>query len=556
MQNDSAGQGEQAARDFSEMFELEMDVEKSQYESEQQVSQESAAKEMEEAARKLKELAERQEQLAQEANRNQTMTPEQRWRQEQLRREAEDLRRRLAAMNQQQSQSARSQSQSQSEAKSASESQSQSESSASSQGGSQGQQSQSALDSMDQALAQMQQANRQSEESAQEQAKSARQASQNLEQAAQQLERKQQSGLDGELNQFAERAAQLEEQQRKIESELYQALSEGTQPGSRTRRMGQIDEAKAQSLVEEKQQMAEALSELQKDLRDSVHEHRASDTQAKQRLTEIVNDVEASDLMYRVRRSAAEIYYGRARDAAAREGIITESMQALEQNLREAALQASEEGQRSPSERSASDRLLADVADLRRRVEQRERLRAAAGESQQSSQQASQEPSEQQGSESGESQSSSNQEGSRPGERQGSASANTGDRALSAWDPNLANRPLPNARNQGQDSIGRQSEAIADRASRMAERASSRELTDAELASLRQMARELRQLAGDPLAAETAAMKRAVSQIELAALAAVTNRMRSESARTSVPVGESAEYREAVAEYYRRLGGS
>jgi hypothetical protein len=273
-------------------------------------------------------------------------------------------------------------------------------------------------------------------------------------------------------------------------------------------------------------------------------------------LTEIVNDVEASDLMYRVRRSAAEIYYGRARDAAAREGIITEAVQALEQDLREAALQASEEGQRSPDERSASDRLLADVADLRRRVEQRERLRAAAGESQQSSQRASQEASEQQGSESGESQRSSNQEGSRPGERQGSASANTGDRALSAWDPNLANRPLPNARNQGQDSIGRQSEAIADRASRMAERASSRELTDAELASLRQMARELRQLAGDPLAAETASMKRAVSQIELAALAAVSNRMRSESARSSVPVGESAEYREAVAEYYRRLGGS
>jgi hypothetical protein len=457
MQNESGGQGEQAARDFSEMFELEMDVEKSQYESEQQVSQESAAKEMEEAARKLKELAERQEQLAQEANRNQTMTPEQRWHQEQLRREAEDLRRRLAALNQQQSQSARSQSQSQpgSEAQSESESQSQSESSASSQGGSKGQQSQSALQSMDRALAQMQEANRQSKESAQEQAKAARQASQDLKQAAQQLERKQQSGLDGELNQFADRAAQLEEQQREIESELYQALSEGTQPGSRTRRMGQIDEAKGQSLVEEKQQMAEALSELQKDLRDSVHEHRADDTQAKQRLTEIVNDVEASDLMYRVRRSAAEIYYGRARDAAAREGIITESVQALEQSLREAALQASEEGQRSPNERSASDRLLAEVADLRRRVEQRERLRAAAGESQQSSEQASQEGAERQGSESSESQGSANQEGSRPGERQGSASANTGDRALSAWDPNLANRPLPNARNQGQDSIGR-----------------------------------------------------------------------------------------------------
>jgi hypothetical protein len=120
---------------------------------------------------------------------------------------------------------------------------------------------------------------------------------------------------------------------------------------------------------------------------------------------------------------------------------------------------------------------------------------------------------------------------------------------------------LPNARSpqgdaEGRDSFARQSASIADRARRMRERAGNRELTAAEVAALRQMARELRQLAGDPLAAEAAAMKGAVAQIELTALSAVANARRGEPARTAVPVGDSPQYRETVAEYYRRLGGS
>jgi hypothetical protein len=310
--------------------------------------------------------------------------------------------------------------------------------------------------------------------------------------------------------------------------------------------LGQIDEQKAQSLVEDKQQMAEALSELQKDLRNSVHEHRLSDAGAKQRLTEIVNDVESSDLMYRVRRSAAEIYYGRARDAAAREGIITESMQALERNLREAAEQAGQEGQKSPGEQMTAERLLAEVAELRRRVEQRERLQARGQSQQDNSTPGEGNPSN----------SEQSNESAQQGDRQGSASANTGNRGLSAWDPSLANARLPNATNQNRDSFARQAEGISDRANRLLDRASNRELSASELTSLRNMARELRKLAGDPLASESASMKEAVAQVELAALAAMTNSMRSEAARTTVPVGESEEYREAVAEYYRRLGGS
>lgn len=552
MQNEGGGQGSQSARDFSEMFELEMDVQKSQYESEQQVSQENTQRELDEAARKLKELAQRQEQLAEEAKRNQTMTAEQRWRQEQLRREAEDLRQRLAQMQR---------SQANQQASQPSQSPSQSGEGGSSQGNAQRDaqaDAQRAIDSMDRALEEMQAANR-NRESAGDPSDAAQQASEALQRASQQLQSKSGSNLSAQLNDFAERARNLEREQQQIESDLLSALSEAGETGPRRAQPGQIDEQKAQSLVEAKQAMAETLSELQMDLRNSAHEHRGTSNPAKQQLTEIVNDVESSDLMYRVRRSAAEIYYGRARDAAAREGLITEGIQALEQNLRDAAARAGED-QSQPRDQLTSESLLAEVADLRRRLEQRERLAAANGRSQERGNQERGDP----GRDGEESSSSQTPQGNaesdsgqgEQGNRQRAANANSGQRALSAWDPNLANARLPNAEQAPRDSLARQAEGLADRAARITERTSNRDLSANELAALRQLAREVRQLAGDPTASRSASVKRAVSQLELAALAARTNSLRSESARTTVPVAQTQEYREAVAEYYRRLGGS
>ncbi len=566
MQSEGGGQGSQAARDFGEMFELEMDVEKSQYESESQLAESSTNKEMEEALRKLKELAERQEELAQEANRNNQLTAEQRWRQEQLRREAEDLRRRLAALNQQrdsrqQAQQQQQQQQQQQGQEQQASNQSSSQSSSQSQSGSSGSQGspqqrsaernsqQDALESVDQALSEMQAANSDERQSAEQQANAAREASRKLREAVKKLDQPSADGLDKALEQLANRAGDLARDQQQIESDLYEALRDSPQGGSSGARRSAIDDQRAQALVENKQELAQNLGELQKDLRDSVHGHRGSDKEAKQQLAEIVNDIEASDLMYRMRRSAAEIYYGRARDAAAREGIITEALQNLEKDLREAAARAGKEGTQSPQSEPASERLLAEVAELRRRVERNERMQAAANGASQSESQSQSDSAEQQGGQAGERQTRSGQPSSVGGVRMS-------DRSLSDWDPVLPGARTAEGTAEGRDSLARQSDSIADRARRIRERAANRELTAAELATLREMARELRQLAGDPLAAEAAAMKSAVSQIELAALAAVANARRAEPARTSVPVGDSPQYRETVAEYYRRLGGS
>jgi len=106
MQSNNSSGG-QAGRDLSEMFELEMDLEKNQYETGDNASPEPPQQQMEEAADELAELARRQEQLARNQRNSQTPTPEQRWQQEMLRREVEELKRRLEEMSrgQQQAQS-------------------------------------------------------------------------------------------------------------------------------------------------------------------------------------------------------------------------------------------------------------------------------------------------------------------------------------------------------------------------------------------------------------------------------------------------------------------
>jgi hypothetical protein len=105
---------------------------------------------------------------------------------------------------------------------------------------------------------------------------------------------------------------------------------------------------------------------------------------------------------------------------------------------------------------------------------------------------------------------------------------------------------------------GRQREAreLSERVEQMANRMGREQLSAEELRSLQRMAHELRRLAGNPIATQPEAMSRLIDQLELATLAAVQKANPGAPPRTAVQSADSAEYREAVAEYYRRLGGS
>jgi hypothetical protein len=601
MQQEGGGEGSQSARNFEEMFELEMDVEKSQYESESQLSQQNTQQEMTDAIRKLKELAERQEKLAQEQRMAQA-TPEQRWRQEQLRREAEDLRRRLNELKRQQQSGSEQSSNSSRQANNSGQPGGQ-QSSGSGDKGRSGESNQQrseveqALESVNQALENMRAANEPSGGGASGSSQSARDASKNLRQALRQIDKPDNSRLDEALEKFANRSGALLEEQREIEDQLHKAVSSGDL-SSRSSNRG-LTQRNVRELVETKQRMAADLSQLQDDMRSAVHEHRGKTPKSTHRLSEIVRDIEGSDVMYRLNRSAAEIYYGRARDAAPREGLITDALESLEHDLREAAVQAASERSQKRDSATAED-LLAQVAELRRAVRSAQREGSQSGGSEghqpgdtndpRGTSQNARKPGDenaqgqgdgQEGSEPGEGKPGNSREGrasgngdsrgsgepqlAQAGEQNGSQSPEGNARAqsrrggsgaqdgLSAWNPIAPTRGFTNL-DDGRGSLAQQTAAISQRIRDITNRMTGGELTQAELDALRRTANQLRRLNGNPMADQGEAMLKLVDQIELTALQAAARSKGNTPAHATLPAPDSPRYREAVAEYYRRLG--
>jgi hypothetical protein len=103
-QNRGGGSGQNAGRDLANLFDLELDTEKNQYESGQQAAAGQAKeKAIDEALQKLEQLAQRQKQLAEQEAKSKQQNFEQRWQQEMLRREAEELKKQMEQLSQDQS---------------------------------------------------------------------------------------------------------------------------------------------------------------------------------------------------------------------------------------------------------------------------------------------------------------------------------------------------------------------------------------------------------------------------------------------------------------------
>jgi hypothetical protein len=95
-----AGGGGSAGRDLASLFDLELDTEKNQYETQQTASSaDQRAEDINEALKKLDELARREETLARR-QRDSAQSFEQRWQQEMLQREAEQLQRQIEQLAQ------------------------------------------------------------------------------------------------------------------------------------------------------------------------------------------------------------------------------------------------------------------------------------------------------------------------------------------------------------------------------------------------------------------------------------------------------------------------
>ncbi len=320
-------------RDLENLFDLELDTEKNQYETGQRASlADRQSREIDEALEKLRELARRQQELAAQQQSQQSF--QQRWKQEMLRREAEELRRRMKELSRQMSSLQRDSSRSQTAS-----------GRSGMQAGSTGRAGdtarerrlQEALERLRQATEDMRRAASNRRDPGARGAESQR-AAERLREATELLGRLRRQEAAGQLDDIAQRAQQLAERQRQLADQLRQLyqnhrvftrkpkLEEGPGP----------DPHKVMELAEEKRQMAEELRRLERDMQKAVRDLAGAEREASTELREALGEMQQRELALRMKYLAEWIRRGLGPYAWLREAPVTEGLLRLAEQTRQA----------------------------------------------------------------------------------------------------------------------------------------------------------------------------------------------------------------------------
>ncbi len=421
------GGGGGAARDLAQLFELELDTQKNQYETPQSASSssEKKAREIDDALRKLDELAKREEGLAQQ-QRNGQQTAEQKWQQEMLRREAEQLQQemeqQLAKSGQPSGQSSRS---SQTGASSGQSSSGQPRSGQSSSGQSNSGQSnsgqsnsgQSREQAAQQALDRLRQANDDMKRATTQGASAAdsRRAADRLRQATDLLGGLQQQDAAGRLNSMAQTAEQLAARQKQQADQVRDMMAQQIAARAANRPLKYPTASEIDKMVNDRQQVSDDLSRLTQQLRSTARELSPTQPAASTKLRNALEGMDENDLGTRLQRSSDGLRGGTFSDPA--ETALTSDLQKLGQQVTEAARAV---GSAQPgSENAALNRAMDELSRLR------DQLSGASG---QPNGQPGGQPSGQRGGQ----QSGSN--GNRTSGQAGAADGGTGNRQGSVFD--------------------------------------------------------------------------------------------------------------------------
>ena len=392
------GGGGSAGRDLASLFDLELDTEKNQYETAQTASPaEQHEKNVEDALAKLDALAKRQEELANQ-QRNPQQSFQERWQQEMLRREAEQLQRQMEqlAQNSQGQQGGQQQSDQQqsgqqgSSGSSSGQSGSQSsqsgsqQQSASSQGGSQtsrqqaGKRSsgqtpgQSSDQRIEQALSRLRQAGDAMKRGAgpQQSADAARQAAEKLRDATNLLGGTQQQLASGKLDSLSHEADRLTQEERAQADRIDKLAGQQSDSGDMDRDSMMARLRERDRLAGERQQLSNDLSKLQKGVRDAAREMAPNQPGVAQKLRDALTEMDQSDLDNHMQRTADWLRGGINPNSNGTENEIAQGLQKLSQQLRQAQ-QGMGEGK--PGQRGAGQgdetAALNQVERLRRQLE-------------------------------------------------------------------------------------------------------------------------------------------------------------------------------------------
>jgi hypothetical protein len=379
-QGGGRGGGGGQMRDLESLFELELDLEKNQYETVQTASSAaSRERQIDEALKKLEELARRQQQQAEQQRRNE-QSFQQRWQQEMLRREAEELRRQLAELQRNQ----RGQSQ---QSQQGGESAQGSQSSSAGASGAQGQRSGSpqserlsrAQQQIERALDDMRRAQAGQGGEAQE---NARRAAERMSQALDELGsmRRQQTG--DRMESLSRRASDLAERQRRYEEQLRKLFPPQQAGAQQPPSQAALPASENEKLGREKDAMQRDYQRLEQDLREAARALDSTQRGAAQRLREALGEAQQNELGLRMRLGAEWMRRGLGPYLAPRERVVTESLERLRDQVDQARQMAGREG--GGQQREQVERALGQLESLR------EQLQRQARAGQQSGQQAGQ----------------------------------------------------------------------------------------------------------------------------------------------------------------------
>ncbi|HLH17307.1 MAG TPA: hypothetical protein VKX45_08805 [Bryobacteraceae bacterium] len=407
------GGGGGASRDMQGLFDLELDTEKNQYESARSTPQsaDKQQQQIDEALQKLKDLARRQQELA-EQQRNGQQTPQQRWEQELLRREAEKLQQQLQQMQQQQ------QSQQGMLSRNGQQSQQgqQGQGNQSSQGGQQGQQQQqaqsqgqgggqqqassraSAQQQMQQMRNQGQQDGRLSQANAQQLQQmldrlkqatddmraaassqqngtpqgeaQARRAADRLREAEQLLSGLQSQQAGNEVESLAKQADDLARRQQDFEGQMRRAYGENSRGVTRDQ---------AEQLAEQKESELGELKKLEQGLQNAVRNLQSTNRQASSKLRNALGDMQQQEIARDMQRNADWIRRGLGQYAAISEAQTTAGLNELRDQVKQVqqALAAGAKDGKDGQNDKAVEQALDKVQQLRQQLE---RLQAQSGQ--------------------------------------------------------------------------------------------------------------------------------------------------------------------------------
>jgi len=360
-------------RDLENMFDLELDLEKNQYEAGQQASAATQRqREIDEALQKLERLARRQQELAQQRRQPQ-QSFEQRWQQELLRREAEQLQRRLEELAQG-SPSAASQASPSGQLSRSSQASSSSQPPVP-QGrnpvserlremagrGGESERLRQALEQLRRATEDMRRASAPDANSS-----DARKAAERLEQARDVVNGMRRQDAAGQLENLRSDAERLAARQREFAEQLKRAYA--GQPENQP----SISQQQLEQMSSDKQKLLEELQRLEKEMQAAARDLAASQRAAAAKLREALGEMQQNELATRMRLASEWVRRGYGPMIGSREDVVTRGLERLRDQLGAARRLLDQ----PPSGSEALEQTLSQVEQLRAQLERGQSTRS------------------------------------------------------------------------------------------------------------------------------------------------------------------------------------